>query len=219
MRERRIQGNQARLRREEEREVEEQREVEEGRGVGWRSGEGRWGGVWVGRFSGVWRWAGCQNLRRRMRARMEEMEETISTSQGPWKLEMRNWGMLKARPAVRQAGQTPRRPRSPEEAATTEKGTRREKKGSWRPTMAERARGSMPETPERARMGVPRAPKATGAVLAMREREAAWRGLKPSWMRMAEVTATGVPKPAAPSKKAPKLKAMRTSWMRGSGAR
>jgi hypothetical protein len=33
---------------------------------------------------------------------------------------------------------------------------------------------------------------------------------------MAAVTATGVPKPAAPSKKAPKEKAMKSSWSRRS---
>ena len=76
----------------------------------------------------------------------------------------------------------------------------------------------MPVTLLRAIMGVPRAPKATGAVLAIRESPEAASGLKPSWMRMAAVTATGVPNPAAPSKKAPKEKAMRMTWTRGSGA-
>ena len=52
-------------------------------------------------------------------------------------------------------------------------------------------------------MGVPKAPKATGAVLARRARPAAWSGGKPSPMRMVPQTATGVPKPAAPSKNAP----------------
>ena len=58
-------------------------------------------------------------------------------------------------------------------------------------------------TPARAMIGVPSAPKATGAVLAMSERPEAASGRKPSPMRMAAVTATGVPNPAAPSKNAP----------------
>ncbi len=50
----------------------------------------------------------------------------------------------------------------------------------------------------------------------MSERPEAGSGGKPSPMRMAAVTATGVPNPAAPSKKAPKQKAMRRSWRRRS---
>ena len=56
--------------------------------------------------------------------------------------------------------------------------------------------------------GVPSAPNATGAVLAISDRPDAASGEKPSPIRMAAVTATGVPKPAAPSKKAPNEKAM-----------
>ena len=73
-----------------------------------------------------------------------------------------------------------------------------------------------PLTPESAISGVPRAPKATGAVFAISDSPEACNGLKPIPMRMAAVTATGVPKPQAPSKKAPKAKAMRTSWRRRS---
>jgi hypothetical protein len=68
-------------------------------------------------------------------------------------------------------------------------------------------------------MGVPSAPNATGAVFAIRERHDAGRGAKPSWMRSAAVTATGVPNPAAPSKNAPRQNAMPITWMRGSGER
>ena len=70
---------------------------------------------------------------------------------------------------------------------------------------------SMPVTPDRAMMGVPSAPKATGAVLAMSDNPEAASGPKPRPMRIAAVTATGVPKPAAPSKNAPKEKAIRRS--------
>ena len=70
--------------------------------------------------------------------------------------------------------------------------------------MADNLRMSIPVTADRAIMGVPRAPKATGAVFAINARPHAAKGLKPSCIKMAAVIATGVPKPAAPSKKAPK---------------
>src|ERR1043166_2840093 len=95
--------------------------------------------------------------------------------------------MAKQTPAVRAAGQTPRMPRNPDMAQTTQKGTRTEKNGSWRPTILERSNSSIPVTPCKAMIGVPRAPKATGAVLAMRERPEAASGLKPSWIRIAAV--------------------------------
>ena len=66
-------------------------------------------------------------------------------------------------------------------------------------------------------MGVPSAPKATGAVLAMSERPAAASGEKPRPIRIAPVTATGVPKPEAPSKNAPNAKAISSSCSRRSG--
>jgi hypothetical protein len=84
--------------------------------------------------------------------------------------------------------------------------------------MAESLCRSKPVTALRAMMGVPNEPKATGAVLAINDRPQADSGRKPRRIRIAEVTATGVPKPAAPSKKAPKEKAIRMTWMRGSGA-
>ena len=61
-------------------------------------------------------------------------------------------------------------------------------------------------------------PKATGAVLAMSDNPLAWIGEKPSWRSNAAVIATGAPNPAAPSINAPKQKAMRITWIRGSGA-
>ena len=65
-------------------------------------------------------------------------------------------------------------------------------------------------------IGVPSAPKATGAVLAISDRPEAASGEKPRPISIAAVTATGVPKPAAPSKKAPKLNAMSSSCSRRS---
>ena len=68
-------------------------------------------------------------------------------------------------------------------------------------------------------MGVPSAPYATGAVLPMRARPAAGRGLKPRPMSIAAEIATGVPNPAAPSMNAPNANAMSSTWMRRSPAR
>jgi hypothetical protein len=64
--------------------------------------------------------------------------------------------------------------------------------------------------------GVPRAPKATGAVLPMSASPAAANGLNPRPINIAAQIATGVPKPAAPSMKAPKAKPMSRIWMRRS---
>src|SRR5262249_17891340 len=61
---------------------------------------------------------GRQNLRRQTVAKTDEREATMSTSHGPWKLETRNWGMAKATPAVKAAGQTPSSPRKPAIAQT-----------------------------------------------------------------------------------------------------
>ena len=65
-------------------------------------------------------------------------------------------------------------------------------------------------------IGVPSAPKATGAVLAISERPEAASGEKPSPIRTAPVIATGVPKPEAPSKKAPKANAISSNCRRRS---
>jgi hypothetical protein len=162
---------------------------------------------------------GVHHRSRRASAAIERTAETTSTSQGPWKFERRYCGTANATPATRAAGHTPAIPRRPAKAATTQNGTRTAKNGSCRPTMAERSITSSPVTAPRARIGVPSAPNATGAVFAMSERQDAAIGVKPSWMRRAAVTATGVPNPAAPSKNAPRQNAMPITWMRGSGER
>ena len=68
-------------------------------------------------------------------------------------------------------------------------------------------------------IGVPRAPKATGDVLASSASPAACSGLKPAPISSAAEMATGVPKPAAPSMKAPKQKAISSACMRRSADR
>ena len=64
--------------------------------------------------------------------------------------------------------------------------------------------------------GTPMEPKATGAVLAIRQMPAANNGENPSPVSMAAATATGVPKPAAPSMNAPKAKAISMACKRRS---
>ncbi len=81
--------------------------------------------------------------------------------------------------------------------------------GNCLPTMADNFKMSISVTAARAMIGVPNAPNATGAVFAINDSPQAARGLKPSCIRIAAVMATGVPKPAAPSKKAPKAKAIK----------
>jgi hypothetical protein len=100
----------------------------------------------------------------------------------------------------------------------TQNGTMNENTGSCRPTIPLSSRSGSPVTPANAMMGVPRAPKATGAVLPMRHRPAAWRGANPSPMSIAAEIATGVPNPAAPSMKAPKQYATSNTCMRRSSA-
>eukprot|EP00965_Chrysotila_dentata_P202785 6181312-Pleurochrysis_carterae.AAC.1 len=58
-----------------------------------------------------------------------------------------------------------------------------------------------PVAPDRAIKGVPRDPNATGDVFARRQAKAACKGSNPSATNMEEDTATGVPNPAAPSRK------------------
>ena len=99
---------------------------------------------------------------------------------------------------------------------SSQNGTMTENTGNWRPIMADRSRSGSPVTAASAMTGEPSAPKATGAVLAMSDRPEAASGVKPRPIRIAPVTATGVPKPAAPSKNAPKQKAISSSCRRRS---
>ena len=164
----------------------------------------------IGRF-------GCQTRRNSASEAIETMAATMSTSQGPWKLETRYCGTAKVTPATRSAGQTSIILRKPTKAQISQNGTISEKNGSWRPIMpreleqvepgdgrkrddrrAERAEGDGRGVGDQAEAGGARAARSRGP--------SAWP----------PVTATGVPKPAAPSKKAPKQKAMNRSCSRRS---
>ena len=65
--------------------------------------------------------------------------------------------------------------------------------------------------------GMPIAPYAPAATLATRQIMAAFTGRNPSCTRSAAQMAIGTPNPAAPSRNAPKAKAMSSTWMRWSG--
>src|SRR5882672_833337 len=73
---------------------------------------------------------GCQYRSSSTSAPIEQSAATMSTSHGPWKLEIRNCGTANAAPAVSAAGHTPNIPRQPANAHTTQKGTISEKNGS-----------------------------------------------------------------------------------------
>ncbi len=86
-------------------------------------------------------------------------------------------------------------PRQPANAQTSQNGTMTENSGSCRPTIPLNCNRSSPVTLCSAITGVPSAPNATGAVLAMSDSPDAASGEKPSPIRIAPVTATGVPNP------------------------
>ncbi len=124
--------------------------------------------------------------------------------------------MAKLTPATRIAGHTSSILRQPANAQISQNGTSTEKNGNCRPTIIDSSISSSPVTLARVMIGVPSAPKATGAVLAISARPDAANGEKPRPIRIAPVTATGVPNPAAPSKNAPKQKAISSNCKRRS---
>ena len=85
-----------------------------------------------------------------------------------------------------------------------------------RPTHCDSVSSSMPVVPANVTTGIPMEPKATGAVFASRQMPAAKNGEKPSPVSMAAATATGVPKPAAPSTNAPNANAISIACRRRS---
>ena len=102
------------------------------------------------------------------------------------------------------AGKVSRTPRHPSIIAIIQTNTIGTIKGNWRPTIWLMAWVSTPDTCPATMIGIPIAPKATGAVLTIRQSPAAYKGLNPNPTNNAAVIATGAPKPAAPSKKVPK---------------
>ena len=129
---------------------------------------------------------------------------------------MANCMIANVPPAVRQAGQTSIMRRQPTCAATSQNGTMSEKIGNWRPTIALSWCRSSPVSGAIVTSGMPSDPNATGAVLPISASLAASSGLKPSPIIIPPLIATGAPKPAAPSMKAPNANASISAWMRRS---
>lgn len=94
---------------------------------------------------------------------------------------------------------------------TIKNGTVKDKGKKRRPTMVETACWSTPTKSVIAVIGIPSAPKATGAVLAIKHKPAAYKGLRPKPTNKAAVIATGSPKPIAPSKNEPKQKPIKST--------
>ena len=161
---------------------------------------------------------GCQTAAGATSATIDTSAPAMSTSQGPWKLLTRNCtsrseprGQAR-RPDLQHPAPARHRPRP----ARTGRSPRRTAAAA-RPSRSARAgqAGDLASV----MIGVPSAPNATGAVLPISASPAAGSGLKPRPISMAAEIATGVPNPAAPSMKAPKLKAISSTWMRRSSAR
>src|SRR6476659_10222384 len=100
---------------------------------------------------------------------MEKIDAMISVTNGPQVFETTNCAVAKLPPATSATGQERRKPAHPATSTARYAGKRKDKNGSFRPTIAESFARSKPVTPAKAMMGTPNAPKATGAVLATRE--------------------------------------------------
>src|SRR6185312_8094109 len=86
-----------------------------------------------------------------------------------------------------------------------------ERNGKVLPTICEIAISGIPDTCDATMIGIPTDPKATGAVLAIRQTPAAYNGSKPRLNSMAAVITTGAANPAVPSKNDPKENAINSS--------
>ena len=142
------------------------------------------------------------------------------------KFEEKNWQNANTAPAVTATPQVCLSPRTPSTSQTRNSGMNRAMIGDWRPAMwpkvtdawvalakAPWVRIGKAEFP-RVVIGAPIAPKATGAVLATMQTTAARIGFMPAATSMAAVIATGEPKPASASRRAPKQKAIRMASTR-----
>src|SRR5579864_8363968 len=101
---------------------------------------------------------GRHTLRKPARHAIDTSDATMSTSVGPWKLDIRNCGIANATPVISTAGQISIIRLKPANAQISQNGTISEKNGSWRPTIADRSFNGSPVTLCRPSMGVPNAP-------------------------------------------------------------
>ena len=150
---------------------------------------------------------------------MEASPDSTPVAHGPIVVAARNWVAARVTPATRIAGSTSRDRRHPHSITHSHPGTSSESGGSSRPTYRLTGSTSSPATSAATVTGTPAAAKATGELLATRQSSAAVTGGKPRPISMAEVTATGTPYPAVPSRNAPNAKATRSACSRRSGVR
>ena len=135
---------------------------------------------------------------------------------GPRYSATRNMVSVYETAVTRTAGQTPSAPFQPEIKIVSQKGRIRVRTGSWWTTMRPISTGSTPDVCPAVTIGMPMLPKATGALLASRQRLAAYSGWNPSPTSIPVVIATGAPKPAHPSRNAPKQNAISSACKRRS---
>jgi len=160
--------------------------------------------------------AGVQKRSMISTAVTETIEATTSVISTVMKFEVTNWARPNETPATRAIGQVCRSPRRPSTRNTRISGTTAASTGVCRPAIWASVCTSMPVTPESAMIGAPIAPKATGAVLAISDTIAAFSGFIPAAISIAIEMATGAPKPARDSRRAPKQNAMMIARMRWS---
>src|SRR5208282_1166329 len=159
---------------------------------------------------------GFQNLRKISVQIMETAPEVMSTRLLSMWLDQNHCVAEKETPTTRMAGNTSNVSSQLTIARTNQKGTMIAVNGKILPIIAFKSDSFSAVTAASVCTGVPIAPHATGAVLAIRLRTAAWKGLNPSPIMKAPAMATGVPNPAAPSISAPKQNATRSNWRRRS---
>src|SRR5205809_1408360 len=146
---------------------------------------------------------GCQNRRNSTVATSETTPPAMSTRfESTW-LDQKYCVRLNDAPTTRMAGSTSTVSDQLTIARTSQKGTMMPVMGRMRPIMALKSDSGRPDTAASVCTGVPIAPHATGDVLASRLSAAAWNGWNPNPIMKAPAIATGAPKPAAPSMKAP----------------
>ncbi len=152
----------------------------------------------------------------------------MSASWAETKLDATNCATAKATPHTTEvvlvthtniSTQVSRSPRRPSTSHTSTSGTTRASSGVWRPTTDATESSGSPVTWASVTTGVPIAPNATGAVLATSATTAARTGSKPRATSITAEIATGAPKPARASSRAPKQNATTRAWMRGSSER
>ena len=139
----------------------------------------------------------------------EHTAATTSVRAGPMKCAAAISGSAKERPATSVTGQAPLRARAPPPTSITMRMGQAMTNGktcsAW---VVESWMASMPVMEARVVVGMPMEPNMVGTPLAMRQARMAVTGWMPSATSMLAGMATAVPKPAMPSRKAPKHQAM-----------